>query len=501
MATTYLVHTNGVQHMRTYTSKGKAVEVAESMRESAEKLTGRNIITVTTQARGKEVYRWESPSVPTVVIQGKYAEPETMIIDGEEMAYEPFASMGYQEYQARTADGGCAGLCAVGTGCEHCDTEYGPSQPEMDAESLCTATDDNPDCLHCERVAMDEMDNREMVADLMRALADENNTQEEKKMIQVVAVIQARPGNAGSTHYHSTTCRDIVRECNKYGQSIGDTFPLSVSSVLDIVSDFEDGGRGSDNAEEYTPEWWTSVVENSQGDGLKIMSCVRDSLPTGVTTQGAPLLMNNGLITGLGEIPGLSPVEFTEEQISTRTAQETYPKGSHVMVKDDSETRTRVGADSGYVIGHGARPFTSAPGTRPWWIPTVMIERGDGTTRHLMVGDVEPFKSLDEFMSESDPGDAGFAETDSVELAEWEKDLLQATENSRSTGVTQHSITSDGTQWESFQHVLSVGDIVKVAGMQGVYEVHCLIPGLPTVYVLGTIGEPFPVSATATYAI
>lgn len=496
MATTYLVHTNGVTHMRTHTSKASAVKVAESMRESAEGMTGRNIITVTTQARGKEVYRWESPEMPApvetegnVTIQGEYIEPE-----------DAFASMGAQEYAARIANGGCVGLCAVGTGCEHCDEQYGPGEPQTDAESLCTATDDNPDCLHCERVAMDAQDNREMVADLMRAMEDEK---EEKSMVKVIAVIQARPGNAGDTHYHAPACRDIVRECNKYGQSIGDTFPLNVSSVADLISEFEDGGRGSDYAEEYTPEWWTVVVMNSQ-DELKVMSCVRDSLPAGVTTQGAPILMRNGMITGLGDIPALDTVEFTEEQISTRTARETYPKGSHVMVKDDSETRTRVGADSGYVVGHGARPFTSAPGTRPWWIPTIMIERGDGSTRNLMVGDVEPYKSLDEFMAESeanDPGNAGFVETDSRELADWEKDLLEATKTSRSTGVTQHSMTSDGTQWESFQHVLNAGDIVRVTGMQGVYEVHCLIPGLPTVYVLGTTGEPFPVSATATYAI
>src|SRR5260221_11625101 len=121
MATVYLVHTNGITHMRTHTSKASAVKVAESMRESAEGMTGRNIITVTTQARGKEVYRWESPEMPApvevegnVTIQGEYVEPTTMIIDGVEMPYEPFTHMGYQEYLSRTADNGCAGLCAVG---------------------------------------------------------------------------------------------------------------------------------------------------------------------------------------------------------------------------------------------------------------------------------------------------------------------------------------------------------------------------------------------------
>jgi hypothetical protein len=244
---------------------------------------------------------------------------------------------------------------------------------------------------------------------------------------------------------------------------------------------------------------------NSDFDGLRIMPCLAGIIPLGYMSDGRMVGDNdNGREWSLYGAPTdhveLSPVEFTEEQISTQRAEERYPKGSHVMVKDEKEIRERVGAWSGYVVAHGARPFGKEC-ARPWWIPTVVIERGDGSTRTFLVGDVEPFKSLDEFMSESDPGDAGFMETDSVELADWEKEVLEIAKTSRSTGITKHSITSDGNQWESFQHVLSVGDIVRVTGMQGVYEVHCLVPGLPTVYVLGTTGEPFPVSATATYAI
>jgi hypothetical protein len=405
-----------------------------------------------------------------VTVQGEYVEAD-----------DAFLHMGQQEYAARIADGGCVGLCAVGMGCKHCDTQYGRNEPETDAESLCTATDDNPDCLHCERVAMDEMDNREMMAEFMRA---GNDVQEESAVqnIETVMVIQNIAGTNGMNHYHAPECRDIQREQRKYGQRKGDAFSAAFPSVAAILSrEYSDVCNGE--AEEMVAE------ANSEDFGVKIMPCL--SIPKG-ELDGRPVEFVNGeWRLGIA----LDTVEFTEEQISTRTAQETYPTGSLVMVKEDSETLTRVGADYGHVIGHGARPFTSAPGTRPWWIPTVMIKREDGSTRHLMVGDVQPYGF------ESDPGDAGFAETDSVELAEWEKDLIQATETSISTGTTRHSMTSDGKQWESFQHVLNAGDIVRVAGMQGVYEVHCLIPGLPTVYVLGTTGEPFPVSATATYAI
>jgi len=70
-----------------------------------------------------------------------------------------------------------------------------------------------------------------------------------------------------------------------------------------------------------------------------------------------------------------------------------------------------------------------------------------------------------------------------------------------STGTTHHTMDENGAQWERFEHVLTVGDVVKAVGMQGVYEVHCLIPGLPVVYVLGTTGEPFPLPASKVYAL
>lgn len=70
-----------------------------------------------------------------------------------------------------------------------------------------------------------------------------------------------------------------------------------------------------------------------------------------------------------------------------------------------------------------------------------------------------------------------------------------------STGTTHHSVDSQGGEWVRFDHVLTVGDVVKITGTQGVYEVHALIPGLPVVYVLGTTGEPFPVGATKLYAL
>lgn len=317
-----------------------------------------------------------------------------------------------------------------------------------------------------------------------------DDTQEEstmEKLTDTVMVIQNIAGTNGMNHYHAPECRDIQREQRRYGQRKGDAFIAAFSSVAAIIRhEYDDVCDGE-------AEYMVSEA-NSEDFGVKIMPCL--SIPKG-ELDGRPVEFVNGEWR-------LGIALDTEEQISTRTAEERYPMDSHLMVKDDRETRERVGAWSGYVVGHGARPFTSAPGTRPWWIPTVVIERGDGSTRTFMVGDVEPYKSLDEFMTENednDPGNAGFEETDSVPLADWEIELLEGVENSRSTGTTHHSMTSDGKQWERFEHTLNVGDVVKGVGMQGVYEVHALIPGLDMVYVLGTVGEPFPVAATKLYTL
>ena len=110
--------------------------------------------------------------------------------------------------------------------------------------------------------------------------------------------------------------------------------------------------------------------------------------------------------------------------------------------------------------------------------------------------------------------DAGFVETDSQDDYAIVSRLttgagFHTVEESESatpahtvtTGTTTHTLDTNGEQWTHFDHVLNLCDVVKVVGMQGVYEVHCLIPGLPVVYVLGTQGEPFPVDASKVYAL
>lgn len=467
--------------------------------------------------------------IPAVTVQGEYVEPATMTdIDGSVIPHDAFRSQEIQEAHRRIADGGCVGLCAVGTGCEHCDTQYGHLSAETDAESVSypapviadgmdtrfMTTEEKAEALA--RVERDQEEQNKRSQEMINApesdwmyhangLTEESNVE---KTISVVAVVQAPSGNAGEqTHYHSAGCRDIEREMRKYGQSEADIFRMDITSAVDIL-EFEDGGRGSDHAEEYTPEWWNAVVENASYE-VRFMSCIRGRIPGGVTTQGAPILINHSIYK-VGEIPA---PEKSQEDTMRDAGAERFPVGSYVAVKADSVDR--VGAYEGEVTSHGTMHYNG------WHIPAAYVTSHEGT-RKILTGDLE---------FATDPNEAGFVETD--ELSETERLYMGASwnapalnsmatvaklstgagfhtvEESRTatpesvtvTGTTHHTMDTDGNAWTRFEHVLSVGDVVKVVGSQGVYEVHCLIPGLPTVYVLGTQGEPFPVPATDVYAL
>lgn len=145
-ATVYVVKTNGVESARM-TSKARAIKEAESYVAAAESRNAGDLITVTTEKTNKVVFEYTndidfsrtSPVVAdesNVTIQGEYIEPTTMIVDGEEIPYDAFLSMAIQERARIDADGGCVGLCGLGTGCEHCDEQYGHLEPHTDAESI-----------------------------------------------------------------------------------------------------------------------------------------------------------------------------------------------------------------------------------------------------------------------------------------------------------------------------------------------------------------------------
>lgn len=105
--------------------------------------------------------------------------------------------------------------------------------------------------------------------------------------------------------------------------------------------------------------------------------------------------------------------------------------------------------------------------------------------------------------------DAGFVETDSMDDYSIVSRLTSTTginivkEETTSTGTTHHTMDTHGGQWTRFEHVLSVGDIVRSTETgRTLYEVYALIPGLPVVYVDPCDGrEPFPMGATSLYAL
>ena len=112
-------------------------------------------------------------------------------------------------------------------------------------------------------------------------------------------------------------------------------------------------------------------------------------------------------------------------------------------------------------------------------------------------------------LEDDETEDAGFVETDSVDDYAIVARLTTSAgfntvaDSPRETGTTHHSMDAHGGQWERFEHVLSVGDIVRSTETgRALYEVYALIPGLPVVYVDPCNGsEPFPMGATKLYAL
>lgn len=406
-------------------------------------------------------YAWDGDkliaSPESLVIVDDYAERTTMIIDGVEMPYEPFAHMGYQEYLSRTADNGCVGLCEAEKGCEHCDTQYGRTTPETDAESLCTATVDNPDCVHCEGVVMDEMDARDNVAEFWQAMKE---VQEEKAVtefvpmdrtgdgitsVMTVMVIQNTPGMAGVTHYHAPECRDIQREMKRWGQRPSDAFENGFETVAELL-EFECGDQASDHAEANTPEWWSEIFHNATPDGgiggVKIMPCL--DIPNGVTSDGSPIIR-----TGDFYRAGFKRAEVTEDKGAPNEAY-----ASHYRAKG-SEGMATTPLD---IVAYANEAETDGSGR----FPCVKVS---GKVTHK--GECSEAKGIN--------GPCCSLEDD---------------------------VTETPAKWVSYDHTLTVGDVVKSTENKGLFTVYALIPGLPVVYVDAHDGEmPFPVPASKVYAL
>lgn len=458
-------------------------------------LTRKGVETLAEMA-GNEVdmygYAWEGDIIiRAVVIEGD--EPNTWAPDfSADGAQECYFGCGvtpvavFVDYVGHTE-----GLCGSHRERIEGQTYDVPAASQTDAESVCTATDDNPDCLHCERVAMDAVDMRESVQELMSA-----QRETESMTIQTVNVVQAWAGSNGMNHYHAPGCRDIEREGKRWGiraehGNMG-RYEFSFSSVADIIEhEYSDCNNGD--------AWDMIHHANDDYDGLKIMSCLRDSLPMG-EIQNYPVLFVGGKWT-LGDMPLDSEPCTVCEVYGNVADNSTDIDGKHVC---------------GYCVDSGRSFATLESHDLTFYVET----EGKGKVYECAYcGSIDTRANFATSGCEGDyrpddDSDAGFVETDSTDDYAIVSRLttgagFHTVEDSRNatpahtvaTGTTHHTTDTDGNTWERFDHVLSVGDVVKIIGEQGVYEVHCLIPGLPVVYVLGTTGEPFPVPATDVYVL
>lgn len=124
---------------------------------------------------------------------------------------------------------------------------------------------------------------------------------EEALSVPVVGVIQDKPGNVGITHYHAPGCRDIQREMTRYGQSASDLLLMNFESVAEILI-MEMGDVSSDYTLEGSLEWYTAILENSNGVVL-IMPCLK--IPAG-RMGDAPLVTKDNFFRAGFDHPNLN---------------------------------------------------------------------------------------------------------------------------------------------------------------------------------------------------
>jgi hypothetical protein len=295
MTTTYILTTNGTDHTVTYTNKAKAIEAAQVYVWGAQESNqGEHHISVRTQKTGKVIFEETVTHLArTVEIQGEYVEAE----DVHAHMAEQTAWM--------TQEGVCMGLCAVGTGCTHCDEQYGEIEPQTGIESVhdvsgvVLQTRQKSACGHWTGLLSPEgvctrcPNVSEMITEILES---EGEDYVYDSMTETVCVIQNIPGTNGNMHYHTPGCRDIAREAKRHGQSENDVFAGGFLSAADILS-HEYGDVCNGDAEGIVAE------ANSEYFGVRVMPCL--DIPLG-ELNGIPLAIRNGEFI-------LAPTEVREE--------------------------------------------------------------------------------------------------------------------------------------------------------------------------------------------
>ncbi len=325
---------------------------------------------------------------------------------------------------------------------------------------------------------------------------DAESVKEESSMttVDTVNVVQAHMGMNGMNHYHAPGCRDIARESRRHNarKNMG-VYEFPFSSVAAIIEhEYSDCNNG--DAQDMIAH------ANDDYDGLKIMSCLRDALPMGAI-QGMPVEFKGGKWT-LGSAPLDSERCAVCEVFGNVAENSTDIDGKHVCGYCVDNGRTASALES-----HSLTFFVETEtGTKYECAYCRSIDTRANFAEFVCEGNESPIHNA---FKDDETEDAGFVETDSVDDYSIVSRLTSTTginivkEESTSTGTTHHTMDAHGGQWTRFEHVLSVGDIVRsTESGRTLYEVYALIPGLPVVYVDPCDGrEPFPMGATTLYAL
>ena len=406
----------------------QGVSVMHSVRDVSVIASKGHTTYVSDSPESLELFTLPARESNTVTIQGEWEEPRTMVDpDGNTIPYDAFLSMAMQDAARIEADGGCVGLCAVGTGCAHCDEQYGPESSYADAESVSEAVEGDTVEPFVFVPGIHALDMGDKGYNRFAGIGESSAVAGSLYTFGLSVAISAHPGMNGTgktnipcefgdviTVRTSIGDKRFVIEDNRYsatGPRKGDPILTPYTTDDARCVRCETHGDNSMPGKNIGGEWVCGYcVENTESDE---------------SAREFPCFKRMGVVTHKGEC--------------SETRNENGPVCS--LENDESES------DGGF------------------------IETVDyGTVARLTTG-------------------AGFH-------------TLNAPSENVSTGTTHHTTDTDGNTWERFDHVLTVGDVVKAVGTPGLFTVYALIPGLPVVYLDAHDGrEPFPMGASKVYAL
>ncbi|APC46263.1 hypothetical protein HWB05_gp001 [Streptomyces phage BRock] len=365
----------------------------------------------------------------------------------------------------------CAGTCPVGTGCEHCDDAYGDILiPGTHALDMGRAG-------YNRFVGIKESDNGSLFTyGLTTAICNipgMNGTGKTNMPTMFGDIINIRTSR-GIEKYMVERVRyadpKLVLFTPEHAENLS-SHTLTDYMVTEAAgTKYECQGCGSigthANFAEFVCEYAEPVVCTADVNTCTLTDC--EACGMWRTAVESVSTENDDTDGGFMETDDTREIQaYVIEK-----AQKEFMVNSVVRVKAGSE----FPAWSGVVTGHASRLMNG--------IHTgcaVVMERG-GSAQTLPVSALE-FDTRDDMSTVAKlTTSAGF--------------------NSVSTGTTHHTVDTDGKRWDSFGHVLSKGDMVKLPGKRGYGKVWCTVPGIAIVFVdMGTGEEPVQYDAHSLTAV